>query len=88
MFALDTTWLKIAAGAMACAVALSAGAFHLGKSVGRSTERAEIELKAAKNALNRITDMEKNNASFRDLTPRHRCLAFMRVSGLPDSACD
>lgn len=88
MFALDVAWLKIAAGGMLCAFALSTGSYHLGKSVGRSAARTEIELEAAKSALKRITDMEKNNASFRDLPPRHRCLAFMRDSGLPEHACD
>ncbi len=88
MFALNPAWLKIAAGGMLCAFALTTGSYHLGKSVGRSSERAELELQAAKNALKRITEMEKNNASFRGLAPRHRCLAFMRFSGLPDSACD
>lgn len=88
MFSINPAWLKIAAGGMLCAFALIAGSYHLGEAMGRSSERAEIELEAAKNALNRITDMEKNNASFRDLAPRHRCIAFMRFSGLPDSACN
>jgi len=31
---------------------------------------------------------EKSNAAFKDLSARHRCLVFMRDSGLPASACD
>ncbi len=88
MFGLDAGWLKMAAGGLFCAFALAAGSYHLGRHEGRSIERAEGEAKAVKNALKRITNMEKNNASFRDLSPRHRCLALMRSSGLPDSACD
>ncbi|WHA40903.1 hypothetical protein [Agrobacterium larrymoorei] len=82
------TWLKITAGGMLGAFALTAGAFVLGKHVGGSAARSAIEIEAAKNALDRITEMEKNNASFRNLTPRHRCLSLMRASGLSDSACD
>ncbi len=82
------TWLKITAGGVLGALALSAASYTLGKHHGASTERAAMQIQAAKNALDRVTQLEKNNATFRSLTPRHRCLEFMRDSGLPDSACD
>ncbi len=78
------TWLKIAAVGLLCAVILSTGAYQLGKREGRS----ETQIEAAKEALDRINTLEKNNASFRKLPDRDRCLVFMRDSGLPDSACD
>lgn len=84
MWALIPGWLKIGAVALAGAALLSIASFQIGKREGKSV--AQIE--AAKAALNRINTLEKNNASFRSLSDRHRCLVFMRDSGLPDSACD
>lgn len=84
MWALITGWLKIGAAAVAGAALLSAASFQMGKREGKSV--AQIE--AAKVALDRINTLEKNNASFRNMSDRHRCLVFMRDSGLPDSACD
>lgn len=51
---------------------------------GRALERAA----AAAEAITRIQELEKNNETFRSLSPRDRCLALMRDSRLPDSACD
>lgn len=84
IWALIPNWLKIAAGGLLCAVLLSSGSYWLGKREGRS----QTQIEAAKEAVNRINQLEKNNASFRNLTDRDRCLVFMRDSGLPDSACD
>lgn len=84
MWSLIPDWLKIGAAAVAGAALLSAASFQIGKREGKSV--AQIE--AAKAALNRINTLEKNNASFRNMSDRHRCLVFMRDSGLPDSACD
>lgn len=77
-------WLKIGAVALAVAIALSIAAFQIGKREGRSVTQIE----AAKAAIERINTLEKNNASFRNMSDRHRCLVLMRDSGLPDSACD
>lgn len=88
MLAIIPSWVKIAAARIVCACLLLAGAFTLGKWEGSSQATAQAEIKAAKNALERINNLEKNNATFRDLTSRHRCLVFMRTSKLPDSACD
>lgn len=88
MISVIPDWLKIGAGAVVGVTLLALGFFHLGKSEGRSEGRAEMEIEAAKEALERITKLEKNNAAFNDLSARHRCLVFMRDSGLPDSACD
>jgi hypothetical protein len=76
--------LKIGAVAVSGAALLSITSFQMGKREGKSV--AQIE--AAKAAIERINTLEKNNASFRSLSDRHRCLLFMRDSGLPDSACD
>ncbi|WP_421440511.1 hypothetical protein [Agrobacterium tumefaciens] len=78
------SWVKIGAAAVLGATLLSIASFHVGKREGKSV--AQIE--AAKAAIERINTLEKNNASFRNMSDRHRCLAFMRDSGLPDSACD
>lgn len=88
MFALIPTWVKIAVAGIIGAGLLLAGTFALGKREGRSQATAEIEIKAAKEALKRIDNLEKNNASFRNLDSHHRCLVFARDSGLPDSTCD
>lgn len=82
------TWLKITAGGVLGALSLSAASYTLGKHHGASTERAALQIEAAKNALERIKKLEENNETFLSLTPRHRCLVFMRDSRLPDSACD
>lgn len=84
IWALIPNWLKIAAIGLLCAVSLASGSYWLGKREGRS----QTQIEAAKEALDRINELEKNNASFRSLTDRGRCLVFMRDSGLPDSACD
>ncbi|WP_425902562.1 hypothetical protein [Agrobacterium radiobacter] len=84
IWAFIPNWLKIAAGGLLCAVLLASGSYWLGKREGRS----ETQIEAAKEALDRINSLEKNNASFRNLTDRGRCLVFMRDSGLPDNACD
>lgn len=76
--------LKIGAAVVFGAALFSITSFHIGKREGKSV--AQIE--AAKAAIERINTLEKNNASFRSLSDRHRCLIFMRDSGLPDSTCD
>lgn len=88
MFALIPTWVKIAVAGIIGAGLLLAGTFALGKREGRSQATAEIESKAAKEALERIGKLEQNNASFRNLDARHRCIVFARDSGLPDTICD
>jgi len=84
MWALIPGWLKIGAAAVVGVALLSAVSFQIGKREGKSV--AQIE--AAKAAVSRINTLEKNNASFRNMSDRHRCLVFMRDSGLPDSTCD
>lgn len=77
-------FLKIGVGALLGAALLMPVAYQWGK--GAERQRAGVE--AAHNALNRIKDMEKNNADFLALPDRQRCLVFMRDSGLPESECD
>ncbi|WCK15385.1 hypothetical protein G6L41_017315 [Agrobacterium tumefaciens] len=84
IWALIPNWVKIAAAGLLCAAALASGSYWMGKREALS----EVKIEAAKEALDRINTLEKNNASFRNLTDRGRCLVFMRDSGLPDSACD
>lgn len=88
MLALIPSWVKFAVVGLIGTSILLAGTFTLGKWEGRSQATAEIEIKAAKEALERIGKLEQNNASFRNLDPRHRCLVFMRDSGLSESNCD
>ena len=83
MWRLIPSWLKIGVATVIGAALLSIGSFQIGKREGKSVAQVE----AAKAAIERINTLEKNNASFRSLSDRHRCLIFMRDSGLPDSAC-
>lgn len=62
--------------------------FYPAKWIGASSERQAAQIRAAAEALDRIQDLEKNNANFRNLPARERCLVFMRDSGLPESSCD
>lgn len=62
--------------------------FYPAKWNGASEERQAIQIRAAAEALDRIQSLEKNNANFRNLPARDRCLMFMRDSGLPESGCD
>lgn len=82
--ALIPNWLKFAAGSLV-AIVIVAGVSH---TVGKREGRSQAQADAARDALDRINNLEKNNASFRNLDDRHRCLVFMRDSGLPESNCD
>lgn len=75
--------VKVGAGAILGAALIAGPVYLSGKSEGR-VEAAAI---AAAEAINRIQDLEKNNANFRALPSRDRCLVLMRDSGLPDSEC-
>ena len=77
--------VAVAAGGIAIGVIVASPAAYL---FGKSVERADLVVEATTEAISKIQTMEENNASFRDLTPRHRCLVLMRDSRLPDSACD
>jgi len=57
-------------------------------SFGQRSERASAEIRESKKAIQRLNDLEKNNAAFRNLSPRHRCLEFMRDSGLSEDNCE
>lgn len=76
-------WLKIGAGALVGASLMMPLSYHWGKRAERET----AALEAAQNALDRIEDMEKNNADFLALPDRERCLVFMRDSGLSEDHC-
>ena len=77
-------YLKLLAGFALGAAISAAPVYFYGKSVQRHETRAE----AALEALDRIQDMENNNADFLALPDRERCLVFMRDSGLPTDVCD
>ncbi|MBB3594362.1 hypothetical protein FHX08_004766 [Rhizobium sp. BK529] len=87
MFKLLPDWVPIA-GAAVVAFAIggylgfTGGTWH-GKSLGKEEARAE----AAVEAVGRISNMEKNNANFRNLPARDRCLVIMRDSRLPEDNC-
>lgn len=52
---------------------------------GVKSEQTRARIEAGK----RIVEMEKNNETFRNLSSRDRCLAFLRDSGLPvGNNCD
>ncbi|SMF66122.1 hypothetical protein SAMN02982989_3439 [Xaviernesmea oryzae] len=77
-------YLKLGAGAIVGAALMATPAYLYGKSA----ERQAAKIEEAKNALERIQTLEKNNANFRALSDRDRCLVFMRDSGLPEQGCD
>lgn len=81
-------WFKIPLVGAAGFVVGAALTFYPAKWIGASDERQAQQVKAAKEALDRITSLEKNNANFRNLPARDRCLVFMRDSGLPEDSCD
>ncbi|MBB3355295.1 hypothetical protein FHT70_005256 [Rhizobium sp. BK049] len=66
----------------------AAAAFYPVKWIGARDERQAQQIKAAKEALDRINTLEKNNANFRNLPAFERCRVFMRDSGLPADQCD
>lgn len=76
--------LGLAVAAIAVAALICALFFHFGKREGRS----ELQAETLRRALSRIQTMEKNDAGFRDLSGRDRCLMLVRDSGLPDGSCD
>ena len=55
-----------------------------GRTDGKNLMREAARVEAGK----RIVEMEKANETFRNLSARERCLAFMRDSGLPEQSCD
>lgn len=75
---------KVAIGAVLGGALIYGPAYLYGKSVARS----QIEAEAAKEALERIKDLEDSNANFKALSDRDRCIVFMRDSGLPVEECD
>jgi hypothetical protein len=77
-------YLKIGIGAVLGAALMAMPAFLY----GRHEESEAAKIGAARDALERIQNLEKNNANFRSLAPRDRCLVFMRDSGLPEQECD
>ena len=77
-------YAKVAIGAALGSALVYGPAYLHGKSVARS----QIEAEAAKEALERIKDLEEDNANFKALSDRDRCIVFMRDSGLPITACD
>lgn len=77
-------YLKIGAGALLGATLAYGPAYLHGKSI----EKSQIEAEAAKEALERIQQLEKNNEAFKSLSDRDKCVEFMRFSGLPDTECD
>lgn len=77
-------WAKVIGGCFLGAL-MATGPIYL---YAKSAARSELQAEAGKEALNRITDMEKRNAGFQNLPARDRCIAFMRDSGLPVDECD
>lgn len=80
--------LKAVAIAGAILTATHGGAYFAGYLVGGANARADQKEHSTKEAFDRIQDLEKSNGAFKSLSDRHRCLVFMRYSGLPDDECD
>jgi hypothetical protein len=78
---------KMIAAAVAGGLILAAPAYLYGSHKGAVAERAAIEARSAREAFERIQELEKNNAHFRNLPPDERCAAFMRDSGLSVDNC-
>lgn len=72
-------------GIAACAVA---AAYLVGNVTGKWAERKNAEIRAAKAAMKRIEEMEKNNENFRNLSAYKKCIAFASDSGFDNSVCD
>ncbi len=77
-------WATIASG-IVIGAAIAAGPVYL---YGRSDGKAMARLEAATEAIVRMETLEKNNANFKTLSDRDRCIVFMRDSGLPIDGCD
>lgn len=73
-----------AAAAVAGALLTFGPVYLTGKSAGR----AERDATAAKTALERIEQLDRNNEAFKRGSDRDRCVIFMRDSRLPVSNCD
>ena len=76
-------WVKLPVAALLGAALV----FYPAKWYGATEERQQAQIRAAAEALDRIQNLEKNNANFRNLPARERCLVFMRDSGLPEDNC-
>lgn len=75
-------------GKILSAIAIVSIAYGIGQWQGRSAATAKAEARAVKLALERIQELEKNNAEFKSLDAHNRCLVFARDSGLQDDICD
>ncbi|PCK80981.1 hypothetical protein [Rhizobium sophoriradicis] len=79
--------LKLPAVAALGVILGAALAYYPSKLEGGREERQSQQIKAAKEALDRINSLENNNANFRNLPAFERCRVFMRDSGLPADEC-
>lgn len=87
MFKLLPDWVPIAGAAVVALAVGSTIGFAGGTWHGKALGKEEVRAEAAVEAVDRITNMEKNNANFRNLPARDRCLVIMRDSGLPEDNC-
>jgi len=84
---LATTAGRAVLGALAGA-ALITGVVVYARHDAYQQAVADTKVAAAKDALIRVSTMEHNNVAFKNMSLLQRCLAYMRDSGLPASACD
>lgn len=84
---LATTAGRVAMGALAGA-ALITGVYLYADYQAYQRGVNDTRVAAAKEALERVQKMEKNNAAFKNLPALERCRAIMRDSGLPAGNCD
>lgn len=84
LLAVVPRWALIAGGAALGGLLAFGPVLIYGKSLGKTEAAAD----AAREAVTRIQRMEKNDAKFKTLSARDRCLAIVRDSGLSDGECD
>ncbi|MCK8781117.1 hypothetical protein M0654_14110 [Rhizobium sp. NTR19] len=77
-------WLKLIPGILIGVALATVPACKYGQSI----ERDAAAIEEGKRAIERVGQLERNNADFKKLSPRDRCLVFMRDSGLPEQSCD
>ena len=76
-------YVKIGVAAVLGALLASGPVFFYGQHKGEQN----AELKAKTEALERIQEMDKNNAKFRNASQYDRCVILLRDSGLSIDGC-
>lgn len=81
---LGLIWRPVAIGLAAALLVGVPAAYLKGRGDGRAAVYAEMRIESEK----RNKELERGNATFKNLSDVERCRVFMRDSGLPSEACD